>query len=52
MDLVTFYMLLFLFCGAVAWFFSGFASVRRLDERALALLRRWDHNWKPGRHNN
>ena len=37
-GLVTIYMLLILFCGAVAWFFSGFAFAQRLDDRMLALL--------------
>ena len=38
MGLVTSYMLLILFCGAVAWLLSGFVSVRRLDDRLFAVL--------------
>jgi hypothetical protein len=39
-NTVAFYLLLLLFCGAAAWFVSGFASVKRLDDRLFALLRR------------
>jgi len=39
-NIVAFYVLMLLFFGAVAWFVSGFAGVRRLDERAAATLRR------------
>jgi hypothetical protein len=39
-DLVAFYLLLFLFCGAVAWYFSGFRFVQKLDERLFRRLSR------------
>jgi hypothetical protein len=39
-DLIAFYMLLFLFCGAIAWYFSGFRFIQRLDDCLFSLLRR------------
>lgn len=39
MDLIVFYMIFFLFCGAVAWYFSGFRFVQRLDDRLFGVRR-------------
>jgi len=39
-DVIAFYLLLFLFCGAVAWYVSGFRSIRRLDDRLFNRLER------------
>ena len=46
MSPVAFYMLLLLFCGAVAWFFSGFPAVRRLDDRLFSLVHRMTANFR------
>jgi hypothetical protein len=34
------YLLFLLLCFGIAWYFSGFPGVRRLDDRALGWLRR------------
>ena len=39
MGLVEFYVLFILFCAAIAWYFSGFPFLRRLDDRLFSFLR-------------